>query len=223
MALTLATARTIVENAIHVGTTTFSDTKIEEAIEAAINRFNRETNAVLSYNTETVADNEGDHTFTTTDFHSSQVVAIFNNATGDEIDIVPLRTALRRAAGSGSASAGDDPEMMGWMTHNRGFFYPLSDGTTSIRVVMRNPASGIIGGADSLDLVSICPIEWLVEILKTGAKFYLLDGMPGHPESERAYQGFMDVIAQAKASGQLPFADRVGGQDQQLIKSRGAN
>jgi hypothetical protein len=202
MALTVAQARTLLtESALHISASeTFSELKKDRAIKDASDRFLRETHAsTLTTNiTIAAAATTANITSTISEFVAGQF--IYAEISGQEVHLVPYETIRRRY--DGDTPVVGRPTKIGFRRDNLVQFDRGADQAYTMELtywVAEDTSSWTLGTTGSTTGISMrLPDDWADEVIRWGARGYLLRGAPGHPDANAAMEEFDLLIERAK-------------------------
>ena len=208
-------ARSVVEDSVlHVGSDTYSPEKRDRAIKYACKRFIRETNCSVQLadfpisSGDTLVDISNKPGLS--DFIRDQFLWAHLSTDQEELRLVPYRSLIRRQNNQGTTGT---PTHISWADEKQAYFYPGANKAYTVRMERRRPLVTWESGTDNPGAVTLnIPEEWIEDVLWTGAKFALIGGAPGPPDSNVAGQRFDLLIAEAKAhftAGDAGMADRI--------------
>lgn len=196
MAIDLNTARQVVrDSALHIGNSTFSDEKVDDAIKDIGSEFLRVTNAEL--NTTSITLNSG---VSEVDLTSSITGFSANDYEYGEIDnypvrLVPYQTILRRFQ---ARTPKGRPTRIAFRPDDKGLLNKQADQQYTFNVTHAAKLTSFDSGTASNPSINL-PDEYAVSVLKWGARYSLLHGAPGHPDSEAARGEWFRILRQANA------------------------
>jgi hypothetical protein len=188
MAVTVEDARAkVLDSILHAGTATFTESKLDRAIIAAVNRFLRETR--LARKTHSIAISDGVLSYSLaagTDLENRTGVAHIASTDWERVKYTDYNNIRHRHE---KESAEGKPELIGFDGDNM-IVYPTPDAAYTLTVQtyeLQDVSSWTIGGTDATTLAVTLdiPDRWVDDVLWFGARGYLLFGAPGHPESCR--------------------------------------
>lgn len=187
-----STARTVLNaSVLHTEDNEFPDATLNYAIIAAGSRFLRETNCSILNTTLSVTTSLFTVTGSITGFHTDQFIEAYDAATFTLLKWVPYQTIQQLFAITTTTQStvlshvapGPDGQLI---------FYPVPDGG-GVSVLLYSRAPFV-----DQDSFALIPDEWAYQVLWTGAKGYLLQGLPNHPDADIALQAFEQLIQEAK-------------------------
>ncbi len=204
MSVTVQEARAkVTDSIVHIGATTFSTTKLDRAIIAAVNRFLRETKIVRAKKTISITDGDVTYdlaTLVAAGVDLDRVMSVMHIASTDWSKVEIVDYDLVRAWHEDNDREGE-PEIVGFDGDNL-VVYPTPDANYTLQLQtyqLQDQTGWTIGGTDGTTLAVTLdvPDRWVDDVLWFGARAYLLLGAPGHPDAAPAMAEFNRVIIPA--------------------------
>ena len=209
MPKTVAEARTIVEESVlHTDANSFTPIKLDEAIQAACNRFLRETKTQRSTRSLSVTTGTSSYdlaTEFTAGFGSDQIVGVPYLAAPDYRPVQIFDFEVIRREYDASASSGR-PDMIAFHG-SAATVYPTPDDNYTVTMntwELIDTTNWEIGGTDdtTLAITLNVPEQWVRDVLWWGGRAYMIYGAPGHDDDRAAMGEFLNIIERAKGTGQ---------------------
>jgi hypothetical protein len=201
MAVTVEEARAkVLDSILHTGTTTFSESKLDRAIIASVNRFLRETRLSRKTHSISISDGVISYSMATlaaagTDLEARVGVAHVASTDWERVKYTDYNNIRHRHE---KESADGKPELIGFDGDNM-IVYPTPDAAYTLTVQtyeLQDVSSWTIGGTDGTTLAVTLdvPDRWVDDVLWFGARGYLLFGAPGHVDASAAMAEFTRVL-----------------------------
>jgi len=197
MAMSLNTARAVVRDAaLHIGNSTFDDAKVDFAIMNAGHHFMRVTNASMTTTSVLLsADvNSVDLTSTISGFTEND----FEMAEIDNYEVRKTTPHTIRRRFEGSREPVGRPTRIAFVSDNKALLNKKTDQSYTMDVTHAEPFTTFTAGTASNPTLNL-PDEYIHAVMWYGARYYLLHGAPGHPDSAPARDEFFGVLREAQA------------------------
>jgi len=193
LSVTVQEARAkVTDSIVHIGATTFSTTKLDRAIIAAVNRFLRETKIVRAKKTISITDGDVTYdlaTLVAAGVDLDRVMSVMHIASTDWSKVEIVDYDLVRAWHEDNDREGE-PEIVGFDGDNL-VVYPTPDANYTLQLQtyqLQDQTGWTIGGTDGTTLAVTLdvPDRWVDDVLWFALGLLLL-GAPGHPTRHRRW------------------------------------
>lgn len=191
--------------AVHVDANNIANATLDYHIVAAARRFCRETCCARETTSHTLASGgvSFDPTSATATFEIDQFIeADISLAKVEKIDWDSMRE--RHTAAGGIVPVGQ-PARLAFRTKSSCYVDKKADQQYNVTILRRQPFTSITIGSESDSTTTNLPDDWGFDVAFHGVMYYMLRGLPGHPEYQAALNDWIALLAEARAAFASPL------------------
>ena len=185
------------DSALHIGTATFDNAKVDRAIRDSMNQFHREVHCSSASSNITVAADAATLNITSTvsTFEESKfITATINNR---PVRLAPYESVIRRFD---LRTPVGQPEWISFLRDDLAQLDKQADVAYTMVLTYWQTETFTVGAttaaADATTL--LVPDPWAGDVVRWGTRAYMIHGAPGHPDSDDSMRRFELLIARAK-------------------------
>lgn len=201
MGVSLTEARTATTtSALHIGSSSLSNAKVDRALLRAGHEFLRSTDALRLASTHTVAANATSFNPQTglSGFVEDRFVRAYIASPLSQLQKVDDEAMLDRL--DERAVTRGTPTLISFESQAVARVWPSPKAAVTVTLITRDVCLPVAfsPGDSATGITYNLPNEWVYDVIGLGARYYLLAGAPGHPDAAQAGADWKDKLAEAR-------------------------